>query len=224
MSGIAGKAEIINGAIVIQVPIENLPSAVEGGCRLGVYVAPFRVDDAAEFASDVVAELNDEDEQGTTRIHKLFDRAFEAAVESGAFGVVHQFQCDQCGHIADESEEASHDCDEAAEAEAKKLREQLSEQERFPAAMPKFRKKPVEIEAMHFTGALGNSDEIIEWAQRYGVNITLGLDENDCEFLTIPTLEGDHRATIDDRIIRGIANEFYPCKPDIFEATYDVAE
>lgn len=41
---------------------------------------------------------------------------------------------------------------------------------------------------------------------------------------TIPTLEGDHRANLDDRVIRGIANEFYPCKPDIFKATYEPAE
>jgi len=40
--------------------------------------------------------------------------------------------------------------------------------------------------------------------------------------LTIPTLEGDHLAKHGDWIIKGIAGEFYPCKPDIFEQTYDV--
>lgn len=42
--------------------------------------------------------------------------------------------------------------------------------------------------------------------------------------LTIPTLEGDHIAKHGDWIIRGVKGEFYPCKPDIFAATYDPAE
>jgi hypothetical protein len=42
--------------------------------------------------------------------------------------------------------------------------------------------------------------------------------------LTIPTLEGDHKAMPGDYIIKGIKNEFYPCKPDIFEMTYEPAE
>jgi hypothetical protein len=41
--------------------------------------------------------------------------------------------------------------------------------------------------------------------------------------LIIPTLEGDHTAITGDWIIKGIKGEFYPCKPDIFEKTYEVA-
>lgn len=42
--------------------------------------------------------------------------------------------------------------------------------------------------------------------------------------LVIKTLEGNHLANIGDYIIKGVAGEFYPCKPDIFEKTYEVAE
>lgn len=41
--------------------------------------------------------------------------------------------------------------------------------------------------------------------------------------MNIPTLEGDHIANIGDWIIKGVKGEFYPCKPDIFAATYDPA-
>lgn len=46
----------------------------------------------------------------------------------------------------------------------------------------------------------------------------------DPEHLTIRTLEGDMRADLGDYVIRGVAGEFYPCKPDIFEATYERME
>jgi hypothetical protein len=42
--------------------------------------------------------------------------------------------------------------------------------------------------------------------------------------LVIPTLEGEHTASIGDYIIRGVKGEFYPCKPDIFMATYEEVE
>jgi hypothetical protein len=41
--------------------------------------------------------------------------------------------------------------------------------------------------------------------------------------LHIPTLEGDMNASVGDYIIKGVQGEFYPCKPDIFEATYEAA-
>ncbi len=43
-------------------------------------------------------------------------------------------------------------------------------------------------------------------------------------YYTIKTLEGDMRADMDDWIIRGVMGELYPCKPDIFAATYEPAE
>ena len=79
--------------------------------------------------------------------------------------------------------------------------------------MPKFRKKPVEIEAVQFTG---NFDEIEEFTG------------GDAEFrdgkLVIATLEGAMEASDQDWIIKGVQGEFYPCKPDIFEQTYDKVE
>lgn len=79
----------------------------------------------------------------------------------------------------------------------------------------KFRKKPVEIEAIQFNG--WNFEEIYYWM--YG---TLGINSN-CyrETMVIETLEGNMTANLGDYIIKGVQGEFYPCKPDIFEQTYD---
>jgi len=81
--------------------------------------------------------------------------------------------------------------------------------------MPKFRKKPVVIEARQL--APENAEELADWA---GAKV---FDDTDGHFvcLIIPTLEGKHRADIGDWIIKGVAGEFYPCKPDIFDATYE---
>lgn len=91
--------------------------------------------------------------------------------------------------------------------------------------MPMFRKKPVEIEAMRWTG--DNTRDITLWvdpklapfAMPAGWWLHQGQDRTFS--LVIPTLEGDHRASIGDWIIRGVKGEYYPCKPDIFAATYD---
>ena len=86
----------------------------------------------------------------------------------------------------------------------------------------KYRKKPVVIEARQFQND-GSSYELLHW-------INEGQHANDRRFaewnnntLMIPTLEGDHTAQPGDWIICGVAGEFYPCKPDIFEMTYEVA-
>lgn len=102
----------------------------------------------------------------------------------------------------------------------------------------KYRKKPIVIDAMQWTGS--NATEVVEWAQggwraKTPFDSTLGgiwirqkvLRESPLEclwFLVIPTLEGDHEASPGDWIIRGVKGELYPCKPDIFEATYDSQE
>lgn len=84
--------------------------------------------------------------------------------------------------------------------------------------MSKFRKKPVVIEAMQFR--TNNDDgtciaEILIWvgsaARSNGTDIF------------IQTLEGEMNASVGDWIIRGVAGEFYPCKPEIFEQTYEPA-
>ena len=72
-------------------------------------------------------------------------------------------------------------------------------------------KKPVIIEAIQWTG--GNRDEIFQFV---GPSAYFG----DVTGMVIKTLEGDHKASEGDFIIKGVAGEFYPCKPDIFSATY----
>lgn len=82
--------------------------------------------------------------------------------------------------------------------------------------MPRYRKRPVVIEAVQFTGE--NYDDIIEFTGKQAM-IGLPTGEGDgC--MTIPTLEGPMVASPGDYIICGIAGEFYPCKPDIFEGSY----
>lgn len=78
--------------------------------------------------------------------------------------------------------------------------------------MAKFRKKPVVIDAIQLTEA--NLDEVIAFCDgRIKAHPMVGV--------VIETLEGKMTADKDDWIIRGVKGEFYPCKPDIFEATYD---
>ncbi len=78
----------------------------------------------------------------------------------------------------------------------------------------RFRKKPVEIEAVQWTGE--NRDEIKAFIDEAAFGFAFGE-------LSIHTLEGSMKASPGDWIIRGVQGEHYPCKPDIFEATYDPA-
>ena len=80
----------------------------------------------------------------------------------------------------------------------------------------KFRKKPVVIEAMQFVGE-SNVDEVLEWVTRESPQSAVGTSKE----IYIPTLEGEMTASVGDWIIKGVKGEFYPCKPDIFEATYE---
>jgi hypothetical protein len=82
----------------------------------------------------------------------------------------------------------------------------------------KYRKRPVEIEAMLWSGS--NWHEMLAWVKWDNDAAVF----NDHGKLIIPTLEGDMTADEGDWVIRGIAGEFYPCKPDIFEATYEAVE
>src|SRR3954463_12780523 len=84
----------------------------------------------------------------------------------------------------------------------------------------RFRKKPVVIEARLYSGP--SAHDAIELARWCGANIRVS-SSGPSEFI-IPTLEGNHTANPGDWIICGVKGEFYPCKPDIFEATYDVAD
>lgn len=93
--------------------------------------------------------------------------------------------------------------------------------------MPKYRKKPVVIEAIQWNGknleyietfANGAVSHYIEdsaWQVGKGIPHCI---------VTIHTLEGDMRVEDGDYIIRGVNGEFYPCKPDIFAKTYEKVE
>jgi len=79
----------------------------------------------------------------------------------------------------------------------------------------KVRKKPVVVEAVQYIGTKESIAKILSLDN----NIGLFPDH-----LEIKTLEGTHRADIGDWIIKGIKGEFYPCKPDIFEKTYEILD
>lgn len=91
--------------------------------------------------------------------------------------------------------------------------------------MPKFRKRPVVIEAMQFRGPqVLDVDYMVAFDEWMDANQGDRHARYSGQTLIIPTLEGDHIASPGDWIIRGIQGELYPCKPDIFEATYEPVE
>lgn len=83
----------------------------------------------------------------------------------------------------------------------------------------KYRKKPVIIEAIQFED---NSDRIIEIREFMGGDtIRVNYEDKNNPYLKVETLEGIMKASVGDYIIKGVNGEFYPCKPDIFEKTYE---
>ena len=86
----------------------------------------------------------------------------------------------------------------------------------------KYRKKPVVIDALLY---VGSPKVLAEWMYKFDSKVSFFYDED--RNLCINTLEdGDrkqakHIADIGDYIIRGVKGEYYPCKPDVFEATYE---
>lgn len=89
----------------------------------------------------------------------------------------------------------------------------------------KYRKKPVVIEAMRYPGVevdtVGCLLEFEDWINPRAKKIGRYPLKYKGQSLIIPTLEGDHEAQPGDWIIQGVKGELYPCKPDIFEATYE---
>jgi hypothetical protein len=89
--------------------------------------------------------------------------------------------------------------------------------------MKQYRKKPVVIEAIQFFGTPESADKLFNEFEIPGAkfapnsNLLSGV-------INIPTLEGVMTAVSGDFIIKGIKGEFYPCKPEIFEATYELVE
>lgn len=115
----------------------------------------------------------------------------------------------------------------------------------------KFRKRPVEIEALPWDGTDERSDEITVWAEKLPNTGCAAIVDTDHiphlwdydagayimpngkvihgapyreRCLIVFTLEGEMVARRGDWIIKGVRGEFYPCKPDIFEATYEPVE
>jgi hypothetical protein len=84
----------------------------------------------------------------------------------------------------------------------------------------RYRKKPIEIEVVEWTGK--NINEIENFVGN-PARWMEGPDENPPQ-LVIVTLEGKMIASIGDFIIKGVSGEFYPCKPDIFQKTYELVE
>jgi hypothetical protein len=96
----------------------------------------------------------------------------------------------------------------------------LLDVEDSPVSTPlKFRKKPVVVEAMQFDGGEETQRAIVNWA-----NGAVEGMFSDHAILHIYTREGTMTAEPGDWIIRGVKGELYPCKPDIFEATYDAED
>lgn len=87
--------------------------------------------------------------------------------------------------------------------------------------MARFRKKPVVIEAVQFTG--NNLFECLRF-MRTPEHIVNNLELKATDAPIIHTLEGEMSTSPGDWIIRGIKGEYYPCKPDIFEATYEAVD
>lgn len=96
--------------------------------------------------------------------------------------------------------------------------------------MPMYRKKPVVIEACRLNGVAEGvamfEAPTPEWIVNAVADQTITsmeVDEGEV-VLGVVTLEGTHQARPGDYIIRGIAGELYPCKPEIFEQTYELVE
>ena len=85
----------------------------------------------------------------------------------------------------------------------------------------KYRKKPVVIEAFRFTGSANLDPKIPKW---FVDAVLFGVIKAHPDHIEIETLEGTHRANPGDWIIQGIKGELYPCKHDIFIATYECVD
>lgn len=88
--------------------------------------------------------------------------------------------------------------------------------------MPKFRKKPVVIEAVEIRRE--NYDAILDLGHGSKAETLYMGWETDPVFVKVPTLEGEMIGSAGDYLIKGVAGELYPCKADIFAATYESVE
>lgn len=96
--------------------------------------------------------------------------------------------------------------------------------------MARYRKRPVEIEAVQWDGTADGATRIIDWILSSDATATYRCSDPDrCaqndgdtpHDIQVHTLEGAMTASVGDWIIKGVAGEFYPCRDDIFAATYE---
>ena len=96
----------------------------------------------------------------------------------------------------------------------------------------RYRKKPVEVEAVQFEGGPLNATQVIGWIMANGGVARWHeaspahdyLGEDALEHLSLNTLHGTFRAMVGDWIVRGPSGDFWPVKPDIFAETYEAVE
>lgn len=91
------------------------------------------------------------------------------------------------------------------------------------------RKKPVEVKVIQWMGTFDSFTELVEFANvtkfsQMHNNPMMIHEVEEKNQIHIMTLEGEMRANVGDYIIQGVSGEFYPCKPDIFEKTYEIVE
>lgn len=97
--------------------------------------------------------------------------------------------------------------------------------------MAKFRKKPVVIDARQFDGTLypdPSTNGVMSWFGDHDIDLAAwcsgDLRAQITGWMNVKTLEGTMKASPGDWIIKGVNGEFYPCKSDIFEKTYEPVE
>lgn len=87
MSSTGAQAVVRDGKIEISIDVDALPMIVSGSCATCSLQGTWKVTDAEAFAKEVCRSLNDEREDGTTRVHLMFDGAFAHAIDQGAEGI-----------------------------------------------------------------------------------------------------------------------------------------
>ena len=87
--------------------------------------------------------------------------------------------------------------------------------------MPMYQKKPVIIEAMKVEKGYPISQTFMKAIQNGTIKKYVAGETGEFLYYEIETLEGTMQASLGDYIICGVKGEFYPCKPDIFEMTYE---
>ena len=85
----------------------------------------------------------------------------------------------------------------------------------------KYRKKPVVIDAIKWDGSYAGIREIKQVFTDIDT-VAISRKHDNCSLWEIGTFEGKHRVSVGDYVIKGVKGQYYPCKPDIFEMTYEI--